>query len=265
MKKIVLFVLMLSLSLWADFFKTEAKVAQEVKAEKAHFCEFFTKKAIDYEKDMRDDELAHITLFSYKKRAAIYCSDKPIEAEKEVKEKVIETKKIEKNIALEDERLCKVFQEKMKRYKATMRDDELAYTTLESYKQRAYIFCSKESLEKKEQAVLNEDKKLCEVFQQGPKLCNKFEKEHMPHENTLLAEETKKSFQKRAKVFCSSKPLHEKDKNVYQENRQLCQLYYDNIKSFKMNVKENNTSKEALDSLKKRVDYFCLKNTKKKK
>ena len=39
-------------------------------------CKLFTEKAIKYEKTMRDDEYAIVTLHSYKKRAKLYCPDK---------------------------------------------------------------------------------------------------------------------------------------------------------------------------------------------
>ncbi|QOP40305.1 hypothetical protein [Sulfurimonas marina] len=42
-----------------------------------------------------------------------------------------------------DAALCKVFQEKIKVYKEKMRDDAYAKTTLESYKKRAKIYCTK--------------------------------------------------------------------------------------------------------------------------
>ncbi|WP_457746389.1 hypothetical protein [Sulfurimonas sp.] len=42
-----------------------------------------------------------------------------------------------------DARLCKVFQTKILNYEKNMRDDAYAKTTLESYKKRAKIFCTK--------------------------------------------------------------------------------------------------------------------------
>ena len=42
-----------------------------------------------------------------------------------------------------DPALCKVFQDKIKSYEKQMRDDEYAKTTLESYKKRAKIYCTK--------------------------------------------------------------------------------------------------------------------------
>ncbi len=45
----------------------------------------------------------------------------------------------------ENARLCKMFTEKAKHYESTMRNDELAAATLESYKQRMSTFCSKSS------------------------------------------------------------------------------------------------------------------------
>ncbi|WP_304545012.1 hypothetical protein [Sulfurimonas microaerophilic] len=42
-----------------------------------------------------------------------------------------------------DAELCKIFQGKIKTYKEKMRDDAYAKTTLESYKKRAKIYCTK--------------------------------------------------------------------------------------------------------------------------
>ena len=46
----------------------------------------------------------------------------------------------------ENARLCKMFTEKVASYKSTMRNDELAAATLESYKKRMSTFCSKSSV-----------------------------------------------------------------------------------------------------------------------
>jgi hypothetical protein len=45
----------------------------------------------------------------------------------------------------ENARLCEMFRAKVEDYQATMRNDELAAATLESYKQRMSTFCSKSS------------------------------------------------------------------------------------------------------------------------
>ncbi|MFT7860866.1 MAG: hypothetical protein ABXS93_08005 [Sulfurimonas sp.] len=42
-----------------------------------------------------------------------------------------------------DPTLCKVFQEKIKTYEKKMRKDSYAQKTLESYKKRAKIYCTK--------------------------------------------------------------------------------------------------------------------------
>lgn len=42
-----------------------------------------------------------------------------------------------------DPALCKVFKDKIKAYKEKMRDDAYARTTLDSYKKRAEIYCTK--------------------------------------------------------------------------------------------------------------------------
>ena len=46
----------------------------------------------------------------------------------------------------ENARLCKMFTEKVENYQSTMRNDELADATLESYKKRMSRFCSTSSV-----------------------------------------------------------------------------------------------------------------------
>lgn len=43
----------------------------------------------------------------------------------------------------ENQRLCQLFTEKAETYKKTMREDDLAKKTLESYEKRASIYCVK--------------------------------------------------------------------------------------------------------------------------
>jgi pyruvate formate-lyase activating enzyme-like uncharacterized protein len=54
-----------------------------------------------------------------------------------------ELKAVESN---ENARLCKMFTEKAENYQSTMRNDELAAATLESYKKRMSTFCSTSSI-----------------------------------------------------------------------------------------------------------------------
>lgn len=257
MKTIIsIFLLLLSI-LNADFFNSAEKAALKYEQERAHYCKTFTQKAIEYEKHMRDDELARITLESYKNRAKIFCSKeapKPVKQQQKVKEK---TPKYIKDISREDERLCNIFQKKVEEYKKNMREDELAYTTLESYKKRAQIFCSQETLDKKEKGVLKEDEKLCTVFQQGPVLCKKFDKNFNLLNNDELAQETLNSYKKRAEVFCSSKPLNKKDLEVYNEHNRLCKIFNDKITSYQKNMRDDELSRATLTSYKKRAAYFC--------
>ena len=141
MKKIVLALTLMSLALSADFFNTEGKLAQKAKVEKEHLCNLFTQKAIKYEKTMREDKLAQMTLSSYKKRASIYCSKGEKRVKKVAEKKIDKSANVKKNIALKDKRLCKIFKEKIETYRKNMRDDELAYATLKSYQKRASYFC----------------------------------------------------------------------------------------------------------------------------
>ena len=50
---------------------------------------------------------------------------------------------------LENERLCKLFEQKVAEYKKHLRKDMLATATLASYKYRAKLFCSKAEEAKK--------------------------------------------------------------------------------------------------------------------
>jgi hypothetical protein len=45
------------------------------------------------------------------------------------------------HVPKKDAKLCKIFQEKAMKYKKTMRNDEYAVKTLQSYKKRAKIYC----------------------------------------------------------------------------------------------------------------------------
>ena len=255
MKKIVLLAFLLTLTASADFFNSEAKAEQQYQAERAKYCQFFTKKASDYKKNMRDDELAHITLESYQKRAKIYCSKE--EPKKEKKPILKEREIVKKNIYLEDERLCKFFTDKMERYKKNMRNDELAYTTLTSLKHRKYIFCSEANLTEKEKQVRAEDDRLCMLFTQGPKVCILFEKSINKDTNTTVAQTTYKSFKKQANIFCSDAELEEKDAQVHKEHKELCTLYLKTLNKYKKSVKHDETYKSHVKIYEKRFKYFC--------
>ena len=61
-----------------------------------------------------------------------------------------ESAEIDKAEYLENERLCKLFTQKVDTYEKNMRNDFLAATTLASYKQRKKIFCKKVDESKKE-------------------------------------------------------------------------------------------------------------------
>ena len=66
--------MLLSTLLTADTSIFEHKTQQKPKGtDDAALCKLFTDKAIAYEKTMRDDDYAKVTLQSYKHRAALYC------------------------------------------------------------------------------------------------------------------------------------------------------------------------------------------------
>jgi hypothetical protein len=252
--------LLLTLFIHADFFNSREKAEKKYEAERAYYCKVFTKKALDYEKNMREDELARITLESYKKRRDIFCSKEApqkIDKQEKVKKEVKKKPTYIKDISREDARLCKIFQDKLKRYKKNMRNDELAYMTLASYKKRTQIFCSQKTLDKKEQGVLKEDKKLCKIFKQGPLLCKSFHKKLKVDENDTLSVASLNTFKKAQKIFCSSKPLNKKDLEVYNEQCRLCKIFNDKITYYQKNMRDDEFARATLESYKKRAAYFC--------
>ena len=78
MKTFLLLIAIALLSLSASVFdrNPQAKKEQSENDERSKLCKLFQKKAIDYKKNMRDDELARATLKSYEERAALYCKQK---------------------------------------------------------------------------------------------------------------------------------------------------------------------------------------------
>ena len=256
-KTLLFLLLTLNVRLFADFFHTEEQTAKKYQAERARLCKLFTQKAIDYKKTMRDDKLAYVTLESYKNRASIYCSKEPEKKITSKKEALKEVIKVEKNIFLEDERLCKIFKDKIFKYQENMRIDSLAYITLESYKKRAYIFCSEESLEEKEKKVREEDKQLCHLFTQGPKVCILFEKEVQSESDDAITKVTLDSFKKQASIFCSDAELEEKDKKVHATHEALCHLYSHKMELYRNALTKDENYAEHLKLYTKRFNYFC--------
>ena len=64
------------LSLISVLFTSFIFAAEHTPKKNPNMCKLFTDKAIKYEKTMRNDEYAAVTLMSYKKRAKLYCPDK---------------------------------------------------------------------------------------------------------------------------------------------------------------------------------------------
>ena len=73
MKSLFLLLILFTFS-FAGFFNAENNVTRKEQAENERLCKLFTEKAEQYQKTMRDDELAVKTLLSYKKRASLYCN-----------------------------------------------------------------------------------------------------------------------------------------------------------------------------------------------
>ena len=76
--KIVLSLLLFTLLLLADntsIFDHQQETKPQGPSDSS-LCKLFTDKAIAYEKSMRNDDYAKVTLQSYKDRAALYCKTK---------------------------------------------------------------------------------------------------------------------------------------------------------------------------------------------
>ena len=72
--RIFIATLLIASSLFAGFFESDTKQAEEMKKqENERLCKLFTDKVEKYRENMRNDDLAAATLESYKKRAEIYC------------------------------------------------------------------------------------------------------------------------------------------------------------------------------------------------
>ena len=70
----LLFILMFTSALVSGFFNESQNDEDKTKAiENQRLCKIFTHKAEVYEKTMRDDVFAKITLESYKHRASLFC------------------------------------------------------------------------------------------------------------------------------------------------------------------------------------------------
>ncbi|MBD3790261.1 MAG: hypothetical protein IE885_07885 [Campylobacterales bacterium] len=72
MKQIILTVFM-SVFVFGGFYTDETKADKLEVIEAQRLCNLFTQKAENYEKTMRDDDLARQTLVSYQQRAKLYC------------------------------------------------------------------------------------------------------------------------------------------------------------------------------------------------
>lgn len=253
MYKFLLLLLISIITLHADFFNSAEKAELKQQQERARLCKVFMKKATDYKKTMRYDDLARITLGSYRNRAKIFCAKEAPKKVQKIEDNVSLEPQYVQDISHEDTRLCKIFLSKVENYKKNMKEDELSFSTLASYQKRAEIFCSKKMLEKKEKDVREEDVRLCKIFQQGPLICKKLYKDT----NDSLYKETLKSFKKREKIFCSSAPLKKKDLEVHKEHNRLCKIYSDKLIAYEDHMRNDELAYATLKSYKKRAIYFC--------
>ncbi len=72
MKYFVL-VLLLATIASAGFFNENGEQERAQRLENERLCKLFTQKAEAYKKNMRDDDLARTTLYSYQERAKRFC------------------------------------------------------------------------------------------------------------------------------------------------------------------------------------------------
>ena len=143
MKKLILLTIMTTFAM-SGFINEADTYAQNKAKENDRLCKIFTTKVEKYKSTMRNDGLADATLDSYEKRMNVYC------ASTDVKSKVKTIEEVQKEVAVTsglkaDSRLCNVFTKKVKKYESSMRNDELAKATLDSYKKRQASFCASDA------------------------------------------------------------------------------------------------------------------------
>jgi len=143
MKKLIIMALV---SIFAvNGFANEAETkAIETAKENNRLCKIFTHKVETYKSTMREDSLAEATLVSYEKRASKFC-DTTVEKSEEKTVVAAQTESKAVSYGKKDARLCNIFSKKVEKYESTMRNDDLAKATLDSYKVRMASFCGSSS------------------------------------------------------------------------------------------------------------------------
>lgn len=146
MKKLILLAIMSTFAMSELTNEAEIKALETAK-ENERLCKIFTNKVTKYKTNMRNDELAKATLISYETRMDSFCASPVVKIKVKVKTIAEITREINTVAnSKENARLCNIFSKKAERYKATMRNDDLAKATLISYKERISSYCDTSSV-----------------------------------------------------------------------------------------------------------------------
>lgn len=113
-------------------------------------------------------------------------------------------------IAKENERLCKIFINKVTKYKTNMRNDELAEATLISYEKRMDSFCAAPAVKTKVKTIAEVTEKIKTVSssKENARLCSIFSEKAERYEATMrnddLARATLISYKERVSSYCGT-------------------------------------------------------------
>jgi len=112
--------------------------------------------------------------------------------------------------AKENERLCKIFTNKVTKYKTNMRNDELAEATLVSYEKRMDSFCAAPAVKTKVKTIaeVTEEINTVATSKEHARLCNIFSQKAERYESTMrnddLAKATLSSYKERISTYCDT-------------------------------------------------------------
>ncbi len=112
--------------------------------------------------------------------------------------------------AKENERLCKIFTNKITKYKTNMRNDELAEATLVSYEKRMDSFCASPAVQIKVKTIaeVTEEINTVATSKENARLCNIFSQKAERYESTMrnddLAKATLISYKERMSTYCDT-------------------------------------------------------------
>lgn len=121
-----------------------------------------------------------------------------------------EAEKTALETAKENERLCKIFTNKVTKYKTNMRNDELAKATLISYEKRMDSFCASSAVQIKVKTIaeITEEINTVATSKENARLCNIFSEKAERYESTMrnddLAKATLISYKKRISSYCDT-------------------------------------------------------------